>query len=1219
MKILKIELQNINSLKSDSPIVIDFENSIFQDVGLYAITGSTGAGKTTILDAITIALYHSVPRFNKSNIRLGLENVISYGAYEAFSRVVFSNKGNRYEAHWSMRIASKTGKMLGKPREEIRLKDLSNEKILAEKKTEFKLEIEKICQLNYNQFLRSAMLAQGEFAAFLSANAKDKGTLLEQITGEEIYKKIGESINDRLREEKTKFLKIKSKTNDEDLLSDEAIELLKVEEEGLNITLGQLSLEIKSSEKILAWYKNESLLNQTKEDLETEFHRLDLEKEEAKPSLDCLELFEKAEPLVPLVQELDRIAVLVEKKKDRIKNIGFALQNHQKELSLVKAKKNTSQEECQKLEVDFKEWLPRLEKLSLLDTQIKHDSESILALENRHQKILSILNDYHQKAESHRIEKEKLEMDKKAVAQFLEEKKRIPEFEENFSSWNTNLTLREKYHADALSGNKNCQSKEQIRTADLLSFEKQKASLKEEELDLGKLNLNLIEITNKLKAYDLEEFLSEKENLQLEQNTFSNSIKLSKDFLETKKLLEQSEKEKQAEELSRKLISQEIEALEEKIEKANQSLSDIEKILDLEVQIHKYGEERLSLEKGEPCNLCGSKEHPYVEEYKEIKLSETKEERRKRKILVEELVEERNSLEKRQVENETKIKNTLSNSKHLSSQNQKLQMEFKNLLAEEEIENCSRLEQHYSALKQKVMRLEEKIKQSRAYQQNKKTLDETIKLALRHVNEGKVRISALGEKIKQSEADIQETKQELQTIEKQKQDIEKALESSFVKHQMKLPEIGTSKYFLQRLETAIKEYHVSIKRHADLEHLSNQIELEKKNLQTQVLEKKKEAAGLAIEKQDLMRNNIQLKQSRMDILPLEITVEVKREGLQAKLDQAKKEEESLGESLQKLVLKEVALSKELEGLDSEKKSEEELYLIKNTELKSKIETSVFADLEALRALFLTLSKKEEYQQIKKKLEENKIRLLTLQQKYEKEVDCLDKEKTFSSSQEEVSALYEKLTSTKEENLKKMGEIKQRFVLDQEIRNRNAGVLAELSSQEEELTKWTNLLNLLGGSSHAFNTYVQRLTLQSLIRLANLHLAKLNNRYSLVMHEKYKAGEELNFMLIDHFQTEERRSVDTCSGGEKFLISLSLALGLSDLASKNVNIDSLFIDEGFGTLDNNTLEVVISTLETLQSQGKMIGIISHVENLKERIPTQIQVNKKSSGISEVSLV
>ena len=163
------------------------------------------------------------------------------------------------------------------------------------------------------------------------------------------------------------------------------------------------------------------------------------------------------------------------------------------------------------------------------------------------------------------------------------------------------------------------------------------------------------------------------------------------------------------------------------------------------------------------------------------------------------------------------------------------------------------------------------------------------------------------------------------------------------------------------------------------------------------------------------------------------------------------------------------------------------------------------------------------------------------------------------------------------------------------------------------------MNLLGGSKHAFNTYVQRLTLLNLINLANIHLFKLNKRYSLKMNETYKAGEELNFMLTDHYQTDEARLVDTSSGGERFLISLALALGLSDLASNNVSIRSLFIDEGFGTLDNDSLETVISTLETLHAQGKMIGIISHVESLKERISAQIQVLKKSNGVSAVEIV
>jgi exonuclease SbcC len=211
-----------------------------------------------------------------------------------------------------------------------------------------------------------------------------------------------------------------------------------------------------------------------------------------------------------------------------------------------------------------------------------------------------------------------------------------------------------------------------------------------------------------------------------------------------------------------------------------------------------------------------------------------------------------------------------------------------------------------------------------------------------------------------------------------------------------------------------------------------------------------------------------------------------------------------------------------------------------------------------------------------------------------------------------------LNAKKEISQNRIAEIRSKFILDNEIRSRNEGVVAEINSQEVVLKKWQGLLNLLGGSKDEFNTYVQRLTLNNLINLANIHLYKLNRRYSLELNKTYLKGEELNFMLLDHYQTDETRLVDTSSGGEKFLISLSLALGLSDLASHNVSIGSLFIDEGFGSLDSNTLETVISTLETLQAQGKMIGIISHVDNLKERIPVQIEVLKKSNGVSIVEI-
>ena len=161
--------------------------------------------------------------------------------------------------------------------------------------------------------------------------------------------------------------------------------------------------------------------------------------------------------------------------------------------------------------------------------------------------------------------------------------------------------------------------------------------------------------------------------------------------------------------------------------------------------------------------------------------------------------------------------------------------------------------------------------------------------------------------------------------------------------------------------------------------------------------------------------------------------------------------------------------------------------------------------------------------------------------------------------------------------------------------------------------------ILGGTKEGFSLYAQSLTLQHLIHLANMHLHKLNNRYSLEMKHDTKGRPTLNFVLIDEYQAGETRKISTASGGEKFLISLALAPGLSDLSSKHVQISSLFIDEGFGTLDAQTLETVLSSIETLQAQGKTIGVISHVQGLKERISTQIQVIKKQNGISGIQIV
>ena len=222
--------------------------------------------------------------------------------------------------------------------------------------------------------------------------------------------------------------------------------------------------------------------------------------------------------------------------------------------------------------------------------------------------------------------------------------------------------------------------------------------------------------------------------------------------------------------------------------------------------------------------------------------------------------------------------------------------------------------------------------------------------------------------------------------------------------------------------------------------------------------------------------------------------------------------------------------------------------------------------------------------------------------------------TVETLQERAEALEAELETLQIE----MGQIKQLLDQEKENREKHRAGIAALEEMEKELAVTGKLKALIGSADgNKFSRFAQGITLDQLIVLANRHLALLTKRYYLQRsaHEK----QQLEIEIVDTFQGNITRSVHTLSGGESFIVSLALALGLSELASQKIKIDSLFLDEGFGTLDEESLETALNALSILQSSGKMIGVISHVEALKERIPAQINIIPKGDGICEVNIV
>nr|WP_255216604.1 AAA family ATPase [Pseudenhygromyxa sp. WMMC2535] len=188
--------------------------------------------------------------------------------------------------------------------------------------------------------------------------------------------------------------------------------------------------------------------------------------------------------------------------------------------------------------------------------------------------------------------------------------------------------------------------------------------------------------------------------------------------------------------------------------------------------------------------------------------------------------------------------------------------------------------------------------------------------------------------------------------------------------------------------------------------------------------------------------------------------------------------------------------------------------------------------------------------------------------------------------------------------------------DAEARARAEAMAPKLAAAQREAEIWGRLRDTIGSASgDKFQRFAQSLTLELLLAQANAQLRELKPRYALArvpMHD-------LELQLIDHDLGDEVRSIRGLSGGEKFLVSLALALALASLSAEDCRIDSLFIDEGFGSLDAHSLDVAVSTLDALQAEGRQIGVISHVPGLAERVGVEIRVEPQSSGRSSISVV
>lgn len=1090
MKINSLRFKNINSLQGEWKI--DFTKTPFSENGLFAITGPTGAGKTTILDAICLALYHQTPRLG--GINKSSNELMTRGTADCLAEVEFEVKGRGYRAFWSQRRSRNKvdGNLQDSVVELVRIED---GKILASQVKKMASLIEEITGLDFARFTKSMMLSQGQFAAFLNAAANERAELLEELTGTEIYGLISERVHQDYVGSKQGLEQLIARSEGAELLSQERVTDLVKEQGELVVQLNSEDIQFKAMQDALSWLtsveKNQLQVQQTK----TELSQIKKEQQAQESNLARLAQAEPAEKLRGQYQILENSVTQLSLAEQQVKQLAVKKRQLDEETRLLQGNVNQSDELLLKKELENRAFELLLnEKIIPLDTEISQqikilsaDKNELLALQHQQ---LDLNKDSDQQALSLKASQLKLDHHQR----YIEHNSNIESIAAQLPLWKNQLVrilpLRQGISAAA----------EVIKQL-------------HEQISQGQKKIAAQQVGLDSKTDAINRVLNEK--LTIEQEI-------------AQQLLPQM------------TLEESIQQLRVRYKSCHQQLKDIDLILLQERKIEGLTEQRNKLQAHEECPLCGSLEHPKIEAYQKINQSETEQRQIEMSLQLQAIENDANALKTcEQALNQ--VQATLASGQQL-------------LLAEQQrLELLNQQQQHM--LQQ---------------------LDHNEQLM----------------KVQQQELN----------------DMQHGLIEQLSQYGLTLPDTQSLDAWVKEQELALLNFQKS-KDAASLIHQEIQL-LAQKN--TQLLMQKEQAEKQAQNLLERCRSREQelseLQTLRVSLLP-DVDVNLARSNakkcLNQLVDTAKLNTATLHKSLQNIE----NISGQLNSAKSQYEHNEEELNNRKILWEKGLNQSEFTTTEDFLKALLEPEQRQVLLAMQQKLQQREIQQqallvqaestgLELQESELKiavgELDRLQVEQQLNSHKTQLNIIAQR-----------QGEVNQLLESDVKRREQQKEILSNIEQARISFDDIAYLHSLIGSQKgDKFRRFAQGLTLDHLVYLANQQLNRLHGRYLL----KRKDNAALELQVLDTWQGDNVRDTKTLSGGEGFLVSLALALALSDLVSHKTQIESLFLDEGFGTLDSETLDTALDALDSLNASGKIIGVISHVEAMKERIPVQIRVRK-----------
>ncbi len=1217
MKVLTLEFANLNSL--EGRWCIDFTCPEYVADGIFAITGPTGSGKSTILDALCLALYGQTPRLGKIT-RSGNE-LMSRHAGDCFAEVTFSVASGTFRAHWSQhRSRRRAGAELQMQKHELSDADGN---LLQSRVQETQGAIEELTGMDFDRFTRSILLAQGGFAAFLQADADRRAPVLEQITGTEVYSRISMLVHERHRAERARLELLRAATGGIRVLEPGELDSIHGRLDALLVAERNGQVRLDALLRLMRKREEVERLEAELSELRRQAAQLAAATERLEPDARRLMLAQKASsqmgrytPMVAQRQELDRETAALSGMRQRQPGLAGVL-------DAATVAHDAAAAELQRAITAQDAQRPLLEKVGALDRQLA-ERQNLVAV---HRQSCSEVSDH---LES--LERERASLAARIAASREELGGRQSWLADHEADGGIEPALSGIDHAvrELRAATLRRAATDVRLAAAVANLEAARQALAMNDAAVAASAARLADADSAISGIraDLDSLLDCRSlrELRLQLDGVRQRVALLESIAEVYAVgrtfapkIDELRALLDGEQTRREGLRSEITTCSRLLEAAQRELALLEENLALSARVRSYEDERAALPDGTPCPLCGSTSHPYVSGLAALPSSDDTRLQQAKAALQEH---------------------------HTTLRRLEIAIAGVDAVIGQRRQRLSELEQERAAYGQKCLQLLVQTGIADHPRQAEPAVVEALATAAGE-QERLQKLVTAAELLDERLRSVGQQRQEaLEACNADRRDHERCLaryDGAALELQRLEAEIGAIDLEVrtrrERLVSLIEPFGLDVDGVADPEsdgigllesrsrqwhacsnrcrELGDMVHADTAAMQQLAAQLGATVAELARQKERLAAEELLLEACRTergelfgDRDPLEVS---------GVLDGAVA---AARERLDSLRTRLAETGREFAGLEAAIAVQEERIGRMGAEL-SRLETAFldgvrscgFADEGDFCAAVLGAAEVDALETVFRDIRRKAQELAALQQDRTERLgaarEALGEEPADGGEPAVViTALQEELGSAREE----IGVLRRRLADDTAAAEELRGKLDAVSAQDAECRQWEQLHELIGSADgKKFRNFAQAMTFAVMIAHANAQLALMTDRYQLV--GDIAAPLELN--VIDTWQAGEVRSTRNLSGGESFIVSLALALGLSHLSSRNVRVDSLFLDEGFGTLDDEALETALETLSGLQQEGKLIGVISHVPAIRERIGTRIVVTPRNGGRSSLS--